>query len=428
MVFVGEVYSPFTENSPGRCAVPEGALSDLRIIELAEMVAGPFCTKVMADLGAEVIKIEKPRRGDPARQRGPFPHDQPHPERSTLFLYLNTNKRGITLDVSKPAGVRLFRDLVKNADILVEAQKPGTLDALGLSYDNLKRVNSRLIVASITPFGQTGPYRDYKAYDLNCYHFSVLGYETPFNQVTDPATQPPLKAAGEQADCLAGWTTAAAIMCAIHWRHLTGEGQYVDMAEIEAAANMIRPNYPFYYHEPPDGPNRARLSKRQEWGLPWVWPCRDGYVAILALTDKHWGALKALLGNPEWMEDELFSNPVGRLMHAEVIKSLLESWLCEHDRDEIYRNGQALHLPVFPVQNLTEVMATRHFREREFFVPLEVPGAGPVLLPGPPFKMSLTPWSLRRPAPRLGQHNVEVYSNLGLSTAEIARLQDEGVI
>lgn len=408
--------------------MPERALGDLKIVELAEMVAGPFCTKVMADLGAEVVKIENPRGGDLARQRGPFPHDQPHPERSTLFLYLNTNKRGITLEVRKPEGACLFLDLVKNADILVETWKPGALAALGLGYDNLKAVNPHLIMASLTPFGQTGPYKDYQAYDLNCYQFGVLGYETPFNQVTDPATQPPLKAAGEQADCLAGWTTATAIMCAVHWRHLTGAGQHVDMAEIEAAANMIRPNYPFYYYERPDGPNRARLSKRQEWGLPWVWPCRDGYVAILAITDKHWEALKDLLDRPEWMDGELFKTPLDRFMHADVIRSLLETWLVEHDRDEIYKNGQALHLPIFPVQNLTEVMSTRHFREREFFVPQEIPGAGPVLLPGPPFKMSLTPWSLRRPAPRLGQHNAEVYGGLGLGAVEMAQLQEQGVI
>src|SRR5262245_56001673 len=195
------------------------------------MVAGPFCTKVMADLGAEVVKIENPRAGDPARQRGPFPHDQPHPERSTLFLYLNTNKRGITLDVRKPEGVNLLRDLLKEADIFVETWKPGALATLGLGYDSLKAVNPRLIVASITPFGQTGPYKDYKAYDFNCYQFSVLGYETPFNQVTDPATQPPLKAAGEQADFLAGWTNATAIMCAGHWRQLSGEGEQLDLAE-----------------------------------------------------------------------------------------------------------------------------------------------------------------------------------------------------
>jgi crotonobetainyl-CoA:carnitine CoA-transferase CaiB-like acyl-CoA transferase len=403
-------------------------LSDLKIIELAEMVAGPFCAKVMADLGAEVIKIERPREGDDARRRGPFPGDEPHLERSTLFLYLNTNKRGVTLNLNTPEGARLFQGLVKTADILIETTPPGALSALGLGYNTLHTLNPRLIMASISPFGQTGPYHAYKGYELNCYHFSGIGYETPFNQVTDPATQPPLKAAGEQANFLAGWTTAAAIMSAVHWRHLTGKGQQIDIAEIEAAANMLRANYPFYFAEPPEGPNRSRLSKRQEWGLPWVWPCRDGYVAILAITDKHWEALKDLLGRPEWMDDELLKTPLGRFMHADVIKSLLEAWLLEHDRREIYQNGQALHLPIFPVQNLTEVMTTRHFHDRKFFEPYDVPGIGSVMLPGAPFKMSLTPWSLRRPAPRLGQHNIEVYGELGLSPGEVERLQQQGTI
>jgi crotonobetainyl-CoA:carnitine CoA-transferase CaiB-like acyl-CoA transferase len=408
--------------------VPDGALSDLTIIELADMVAGPFCAKVMADLGAEVIKIERPREGDIARQRGPFPGNEPDPERSALFLYLNTNKRGVTLDPARAEGTRLFHDLIKTADIVVESTPPGTLAALGLDYNALQSLNPRLIMASISPFGQTGPYKDYKGYDLNCYHFSVIGYETPFNQVTDPATQPPLKAAGEQANFLTGWTTATAIMSAVHWRHLTGKGQQIDMAEIEAAANMLRANYPFYFSEPPEGPNRSRLAKRQEWGLPWVWPCRDGHVAILAITDKHWEALKDLLGRPEWMDGELLNTPLGRFMHADVIKSLLESWLIEHDRDEIYKNGQALHLPIFPVQNLAEVMHTQHFHDRKFFEPYDVPGIGSVLLPGAPFKMSLTPWSLRRPAPRLGQHNAEVYGALGLDAADLSRLQEQGVI
>lgn len=408
--------------------MPDSALSDLRIVELAEMVAGPFCAKVMADLGAEVIKIERPREGDAARRRGPFPDNTPHQERSALFLYLNTNKRGVTLNLATPEGGRLFRNLLKTADILIEATPPGTLTALELGYQELSAANPRLIIASISPFGQTGPYKDYKGYDFNCYHFSGIGYETPFNQVTDPATQPPLKAPGEQANCLTGWTTAAAIMSAVHWRHLTGKGQHIDMAEIEAAANMLRANYPFYYSEPPEGPNRARLSKREGWGLPWVWPCRDGHVAVLAITDKHWEALKDLLGRPEWMDDELLKTPLGRLMHADIIKSLLEAWLLEHDRDEIYRHGQALHLPVFPVQNLTEVMATQHFHDRKFFEPYDVPDLGSVMLPGAPFKMSLTPWSLRRPAPRLGQHNNEIYGELGLSQQEIEQLRSQGVI
>jgi crotonobetainyl-CoA:carnitine CoA-transferase CaiB-like acyl-CoA transferase len=393
------------------------------------MVAGPFCTKVMTDLGAEVIKIEKPAAGDVARQRGPFPGDKPHPEKSALYLYLNTNKLGITLDVTKPEGSRLFRELAKDADIFVESQPPGFLDSLGLGYEGLRALNPRLIMTSITPFGQSGPYKDYKGYDLNCYHMGVVGYETPFNQVTDPESQPPLKAAGEQADFLSGWTAAAATMCAVFYRHLTGEGQHIDLARLEAVANMIRPNYPFYYYEGPEGPNRQRLASRKEWGLPWVWPCRDGHIALLALTDQHWQQLKVMLGNPEWMNSELFQTPSGRLMHADAIKTLLEEWLLEHNRDEIYRRGQELHLPVFPVQSVEEVMHTEHFRDREFFVEVNHPETGPLLYPGPPYKLSSTPWQIRSPAPRLGEYNGEIYGQrLGLKAEKLEQLHKEGVI
>ncbi len=406
-----------------------GALSDLRVIELSEMVAGPFCAKVMADLGAEVVKIEKPFAGDVARQRGPFPEDKPHREKSALYLYLNANKLGITLDVTKPEGTRLFGELVKDADVLVESQPPGFLDSLGIGYESLRALNPGLIMTSITPFGQNGPYRDYKGYDLNCYHMGVVGYETPFNQVTDPESQSPLKAAGEQSDFLSGWTAAATTMCAVFYRHLTGEGQHIDLARLEAVANMIRPNYPFYYCESPEGPNRQRLASRKEWGLPWVWPCRDGYVALLALTDQHWQQLKVMLGNPEWMESELFQTPLGRLMHADAVKTLLQEWLVEHDRDEIYKRGQELHLPVFPVQSVEEVMHTEHFRDREFFVEVDHPETGPLLYPGPPYKLSTTPWQIRSPAPRLGESNGEIYGQrLGLKAEQLEKLQKEGVI
>ncbi|MBI3801051.1 MAG: CoA transferase, partial [Deltaproteobacteria bacterium] len=175
----------------------EGALSGLKVVELSERVAGPFCTKVMADLGASVIKLEKPGTGDVARSRGPFPDDEPHPDRSALFLYLNTNKLGVTLDLGKPAGATLFHELVKDADILVETQTPDFLASLGLGFTSLHARYPRLIMTSITPFGQTGPYKNYKAYNLNCFHTGVVGYETPFNFVTDPENEPPIKTGGQ---------------------------------------------------------------------------------------------------------------------------------------------------------------------------------------------------------------------------------------
>lgn len=407
----------------------EGALSGLKIVELSERVAGPFCTKVMADLGAEVIKIEKPGAGDVARSRGPFPGDEPHPERSALFLYLNTNKLGVTLDINKPEGAALFRELVKDADILVETQSPGFLDSLGVGYASLHEKYPRLIVTSITPFGQTGPYKNYKAYNLNCFHTGVVGYETPFNYVTDPENEPPLKTGGQQADLLAGWTAATATMCAVFHRDLTGAGQHVDISEVEAVAHMVRPNFALYSHEPPDGPNRRRFLQRTKWGLAYVFPCREGHVALLALTDQHWESLKKLMGRPEWAESEIFSTMMERFQHIDALEVSMAAWVSEQDRDELARRGQEFHIPVFPVRNMEEVVASEQYRERGFFVTVDHPATGPLPFPGAPFKLSTTPWQIRFPAPRLGEHNARIYGEqVGLSAERIGQLQKARVI
>jgi crotonobetainyl-CoA:carnitine CoA-transferase CaiB-like acyl-CoA transferase len=409
--------------------MPNGSLTSLKIVELSERVAGPFCTKVMADLGAQVIKIEKPGTGDIARSHGPFPADVPHPEKSARFLYLNTNKLGVTLDVNTSAGRGLFQDLLADADVLVETQPPGFLDQLDLGYDQLHERFPRLIVTSITPFGQTGPYKSYKAYDLNCFHMGVVGYETPFNYVTDPEREPPIKAGGGQADMLTGWTAATATMCAVFHRDVTGQGQHVDIAEVEAVAHMIRPNITFYSHEPPEGPNRSRFLRRTKWGLSYVFPCRNGHVALLALTDQHWESLKELMGHPDWAESDIFATMMQRFQHIDALDASVAAWIADQDRDELARKGQELHIPVFPVRSMREMITSEQYRERNFFVEIDHPVAGPLTYPGAPFKLSATPWQVRSPAPRLGEHNVQVYGErLGLSSERIAQLRRDGVI
>jgi crotonobetainyl-CoA:carnitine CoA-transferase CaiB-like acyl-CoA transferase len=407
----------------------DGALSGLKIVELSERVAGPFCTKVMAEMGAEVIKIEQPGTGDVARTRGPFPGDEPHPDRSALFLYLNTNKIGISLDITKPEGVALFRDLVKEVDILVETQTPGFLDSLGVGYDSLHQIAPQLIVTSISPFGQTGPYKNYKTYNLNTFHAGVVGYETPFNYVTDPENEPPLNAGGQQADMLTAWTAASATMSAVFHRDLTGEGQHVDISEVEAVAHMIRPNTALYSHEPPDGPNRSRFLRRTKWGLAYVFPCQDGYIALLALTDQHWESLKVLMGRPEWADSELFATLLSRFQNIDALDVSVAAWVADQKRDELAREGQELHIPVFPVRDMQEVVESDQYRERGFLVDIDHPATGPLTYPGAPFKFSATPWQVRSPAPQLGQHNAEVYGErLGLSAERIEQLRQHGVI
>ena len=409
--------------------MPDGALTGLKIVELSERVTGPFCTKVMADLGAEVIKIEKPGSGDVARTRGPFPGDEPHPDRSALFLYLNTNKIGITLDITQPQGADLFRGLVKDADILVETQTPGFLDDLGLGYTSLHQLAPQLIVTSISPFGQTGPYHQYKAYNLNNFHAGVVGYETPFNYVTDPENEPPVKAGGQQADLLSGWTAASATMSAVFLREQTGEGQHVDISEVEAVAHMVRPNTALYTHEPPDGPNRSRFLRRTKWGLAYVFPCKDGHIALLALTDQHWESLKVLMGRPEWADSELFTTLMSRFQNLDALEVSVAAWIAEQKRDELAREGQELHIPVFPVRDMREVVESSQFRDREFFIDIDHPATGPITYPGAPFKFSATPWQVRSPAPQLGQHNSQVYGErLGLSAQQLEQLHTAGVI
>ena len=216
----------------------EKALREARVLEYASLVSGPYCSKLLADLGAEVIKIERPGVGDEARRRGPFPDDIPHPERSGLFLYLNTNKKGITLDPKTQTGKRIFLELVKWVDILIEDKSPKEMEELGFTYEKLKEINPSLIMTSITPFGQSGPYRDYKAYHLNISHSSGGGYMTPPGS---PNTdREPLKGPGFFDDYVGGLFAAVATASALYVRPVIGSGQHIDTSKQEALINIDR--------------------------------------------------------------------------------------------------------------------------------------------------------------------------------------------
>ncbi|HVA40051.1 MAG TPA: CoA transferase, partial [Candidatus Binataceae bacterium] len=205
------------------------ALDDLKVVELAGMVSGPMCGKLFADMGAEVIKLEPPGAGDESRRHPPFPGDLPHPEKSGLYLYLNTSKKSVTLDPATPSGAEIFKRLVRDADILIENHPPGHMASLGLGYEVLHALNPRLIVTSVTPFGQSGPYAGWKGSDLIEWAMSLTGYNTP-TLINDPERENPLRAPGRQADMMGATTAAAATMMALFHREATGEGQWVDVA------------------------------------------------------------------------------------------------------------------------------------------------------------------------------------------------------
>ncbi len=397
----------------------DGALEGVKVLEYARMVSGPYCAKLLADLGAEVVKIEQPSLGDPARRRGPFPEDIPHPEKSGLFLYLNTNKLGITLDLQKEEGRKVLRELAGWADILIEDTPPGQMEELGLGYEALSAINPRLIVTSITPYGQTGPYRDRKSYHLNLYHAS--GHSAFLYVAPDEAESRPLAAGGLVGDYDAGLTAAVATLGALFWRLQTGEGQHVDISEFEALVGLERVEINHFANNP--GPRRLPGM------IGGLLPCKDGYVVVTAAQDHQWHALVELMGNPAWAQEEKCANEFTRSQHRDEIQPLIVEWMSHHAMDEIYHRGQSVSLPVGPVRTVEDIANWEQPRQRGFFAEMDHAEAGRLTYPTAGYSLTETPWRGERAAPLLGQHNEQVFcGRLGYSREELARLAAEGVV
>jgi crotonobetainyl-CoA:carnitine CoA-transferase CaiB-like acyl-CoA transferase len=401
----------------------KGALEGIKVLEYGQFISTAYCCKLMGDLGAEVIKVEVPPDGDPARRYGPFPQDTPHPEKSGLFLYLNINKRGITLDPRASEGARIFREMVKWADILVENWGPGSMTKWGLDYPELKEINPRLIMTSITPFGQTGPYAHYKAQSLNVCHAAGVA-----KGIGSPGREP-LTPPGSQSHFFGARNAAAATMVALWEREKSGEGQYLDISEADCWAmlfNGVWYSKYLYGHE-----EVMRLGHRSNLPVyPWaVLRCEDGFISATAPEEAQWQRLIELMGNPEWAKDPRFENGVKRSQHADELDGLIESWFASRTKAEIFQACQEKNVPFSPIQDIREVVESPHLKERNYFVKMQHPEAGEITCPGPPYKLSETPWELRRPAPLLGEHNEEVYCGLlGYTPKDPARWREEGVI
>ena len=398
----------------------QAALAGVKVMEYCQMVCGPYCAKLLADLGAEVIKVEKPVTGDQARSRGPFLHDIPHPERSGLFLYLNTNKYGVTLDPASSAGKVIFLELVKCADVLIEDTTPGTMEHLGLGYDSLKEVNPSLLMTSITPFGQMGPYRNYKAHHLNIYHASGQA-SFSFTQKYGGDTTP-VKGGGYVGDYDAGLSGAVATLAALYKRGPGGTGQHIDVSRQEALISLDRVDISASANDPD-------ATARRRGMLGGLMPCKDGYVMVVAPQQHQWEALVELLGNPEWAHSEKCKDEWTRSENAAELQPLIEEWMLQHDKDEIYHRGQSFGCPVSPVNSAADVYNSPQVKHREFFAEIEHPEAGKLSYPTAPYRLSETPWRANRAAPLLGEHNDSVYRGyLGRSEEELVGLKERGVI
>jgi crotonobetainyl-CoA:carnitine CoA-transferase CaiB-like acyl-CoA transferase len=399
-----------------------GALSSLKIVEVGEMASAPYCSKLLADMGAEVVKVERPGAGDRARIRGPFPGDIPHPEKSGLFLYLNTNKRGVTLDIAQPEGFEILEKLVADADVLVHNVTPPEMDRVGLTYERMRRANPKLIMTSIAPFGMSGPYRDYRAEDMTLWSaggVSALNGAPQFPQL------PPLKAAGQQAGYQGGAHAAVATMGAAFAALRDGAGQHVEVSVQESVAAILEMTFEYW-------PYMKMISTR--WGQKPLAPvspmlCKDGFIFLCCIEEHQWRSFVDIMGNPEWANEEIFKDRLVRAVNWDALKVLLEPWVSQQTVLGLYRMAQERRVPFAPVSTMGDLLNSEHLKARGFFAEIAQPVAGKHLYPGAPLKYERTPWEIRRPAPTLGQHNQEVFgSQLGLSQARLGELKRKGVI
>ncbi|MBI2866333.1 MAG: CoA transferase [Chloroflexi bacterium] len=391
----------------------EGALAGLRVLDLSNGIAGAYCAKLLADFGATVVKVEPPE-GDPTRRDGPFPGAIPHPEKSGLFLYLNTNKQGITLDPETETGAALLRKLGQRAQVLVESFPPGYLDRLGLGYAALVQANPALVMTSVTYFGQTGPYREWKGCDLIAWALGGLMY------MTGEADREPLRVGGSQAEYIAGLHAAVATMGAVLYQEASGLGQHLDVSCVEAVASLTEGAALTYSYS---GHVRGRNGARHHYAYPsTILPCRGGYIFVHAGGD--WEAFCNFLEAPGLRDPKY----VGARGLADEIDAQMQPFLQRHAAEEIFHQGQLWRIPFSLVQDMAEVAGDPQFRDRGFFVQTEHPEAGLLTNPGAPFRMPESPWRAGR-APLLGEHNQEVYGGwLGLEAADLALLRRRGVI
>ncbi len=402
--------------------MPAQALSDLKILDLTHYVAGPFCTKFLADFGADVIKVERPGSGDGARHVGPFPGDVPHLEKSGLFLYLNNNKRGVTLNLKNKAGVRIFKEMVKWANVVVESFRPSVMPKLGLGYDALEQINPSLVMTSISNFGQTGPYRDYKADEIIFDALSGLMHASGVPE------REPIKMGGNVIQYEAGVSAALHTLIALTGSEIRGRGDHVDLSILDVFTGSIDRTGPMLLAYQYTGESTERGYQRRSGGAPRR--CKDGYLNVFTEADFIPKALD-MIGLPELKEDPRFATPEARARQKNIDQFLVlfDPWLLEHTVEESWVAAQKARILSGPVSTVEQLSNNLNFAARDFWCDVERDYVGDLTHPGRPFIMNDSPWSLRRPAPALGQHNQEIYCGLqGYSKSELAKLGETGVI
>ena len=405
-----------------------GLLEGVRALDLTHYFAGTYCTRLLAGLGADVVKVERPPIGDPVRRFGPFAshpqstvsHDPDLPvEDGAWHLYLNAGKRSVALDLKSDQGRETLLQLAAKADILVENFAPGTMERLGLGYEVLRCVNPALAVTSISNFGQTGPYRDWRAREVNLYAMGGL------MNITGEPDQEPLKEGVPLAQLGAGQNAFVATMAALMYAEETCEGQHVDISIAEYATNILENALMQYSYS---GQEYTRVGNRGYGRAAWgIYPCNDGFVGIIAGPDHRWPEVARIMEREE-LADQRFASRRGRQDNADEVDALMLPWLIEHDKVDIFKSGQESGLGFSFVATMQDILEMEQLIARDYFVKLEHPKAGLLRYPGAPIacEPGADAWEFRR-APLFGEHSADVLSDwLGYDQSRVSELISAG--
>lgn len=391
-------------------------LDHVRVLDLADE-KGAYCTKLLADLGAVVTKLEPPE-GDRMRRKPPFKDDRVHPDGSLYFAYYHANKRGITLDLRKPVVKAALQALVKACDVVVSSFAPAAGDPLGIRYEALRRINRDVILCSITPFGRTGPYRNFRATHLTAH--AMGGQMYPHGEPEGaPVTMP-----GIQMYDLAGAHAALSIMVALRNRRALG-GQAIDLSiqEVMAGQSHLIQRYALAAVIPP---REGHVAPTPPTG---TWPCKDGLVELQVWNASHWTGFLELLGNPEELSDPEWGRAIHRNQHRDEVTRLVSAFMAGRSNQEVAERAQKLHVPAAAINTPGDFAKDPQPNSRSFFVETDHPYLGRVRMPGPPYRLSQPAWSLRSPAPALGEHNRQVYcEELGLPVELLETWRREGAV
>lgn len=394
-----------------------GALHGVRVLDLTRVLAGPYSTMMMADMGADVIKLEIPGKGDDSRQFGPFVKSE-----SSYYMNLNRNKKGVTLNLKDPEGKEIFLDLVRKADIVVENYRPGTMEKLGLGYDNLKEVNPGIIYGCVSGFGHYGPYKDRAGYDIIGQAMGGLMSTSGW-----PGGEP-TRSGTAMADVLAGLSLTVGILGALHSRSETGLGQKVDVSLVDSVVSSLEIINQIYLVE---GRIPQRIGNRYESVYPYdSFKALDGSLVIGCGNDKLWGKLCHVMNKPELINDERFDKNPKRVQGHEEVKPIVEEWTMQHTIDDAVEILLKAGIPAAPINTIDRLVKDPHIAgAREMFVEVDHPVAGKLKITGSHIKLSDTKTAIKSSSPLLGQHNNEIYEKiLDINEEKIEQLKQKGVI